>query len=157
MACRHQQMVSSSGQPGCKWCRILDSAADRVFGLKVTIPRMYPVPPLQKNQGRSQYMVRFSPPQEAGLYSLGDSIPMTCLLCLQKGHDCSVVSGIRVMSGFLKWFCVPLCLCGMWMHSQHGKITEFPWYVILTSFLCIKRYIASHFLGILLSGVLSGH
>ena len=95
--------------------------------------------------------------QQFGLCSHGKGISMSCLLCLQKDGDCSVVSGIHAISGFLRWFCVPLSLCDVWMHSQHGKITEFLWRVVLTSLpLCIKRYIASHFLGDLLLGGLSG-
>ncbi|XP_038194376.1 zinc finger protein 442-like isoform X6 [Arvicola amphibius] len=50
----HAQVVSSSGCHGCRHCQGLDSAANRMSDLKVSIPGVSPFPPLKKSQVRSR-------------------------------------------------------------------------------------------------------
>ena len=56
--------MALSGKPGHRCCRVLDSAADSMSGLKVAIPGMSPFEPLEKSEGRSQCLgqMRCSPP-----------------------------------------------------------------------------------------------
>lgn len=125
IVCAHWQVLSSSGTPGRRCWRVLNSAADRVSGLKVTITGMPPFPHLRNSQWRSQCLVSEMLPCPTSYstttvspYSTGRAFPWAVL---EQHRSTSVgrqvvtalflvATPCNVFSGTFVFFCV----CIVW-------------------------------------------